>query len=221
MKRSLILLSLICALSFPVISQEHQGFQASFSVVTRLSPMVIGHYTENNRTFPIMVNITDQLNGPGMNLNIGLLLKKANLQLSIGNTLRYDIVGYYRLFLEPKPDSRAVYMPIWKLIDDFELSATKYFRLKKVEPFVTAGLLLMNQNSSYMIPDTARQNSQGGNAFYYLNGDFGFPALKTGLGLRYDHWFAELNVLWCFQEVYDFDNNLALPEIRIGYAITK
>jgi hypothetical protein len=149
------------------------------------------------------------------------LLKEANLQLSVGNTLRYDIVGYYRLFLEPKPDSRAVYMPIWKMIDDFELSVTKYFRLKKVEPFVTAGVSLMNQNCSYMISDTARQNSQGGNVFYFLQGDFGFPALKTGLGLRYGHWFAEMNVLWCFQQDYDFDNKLALPEIRLGYAITK
>ncbi|MFA5815786.1 MAG: hypothetical protein WC865_09235 [Bacteroidales bacterium] len=103
MKRPLILFACIFLLNISGFPQEHQRFQASVSTVTRLAPILMGRNTESGRTIPLMVNVTDQLNGPGLNMNLGYLFRRPNILLSVGNTIRYDIVGYMKIYLEPKP----------------------------------------------------------------------------------------------------------------------
>jgi len=222
MKRPIILFVFTSLLSLHGFPQEHRGFQASVSTVTRLAPTLMGGNTPSGRTSPLMVNVTEQLNGPGLNLNLGFLFRSPNILISIGNTLRYDIVGYMKIYMEPKPEARAFWAPIWHPIADLDFNLTKYFTIGKTEPYLTIGAALMNRNCDYRIPDSVALSSPPASAHVtYTAGDFYFPALKTGIGFRYRQMIVEFNILWTHQDVYEFRENLLLPEIRLGYSITK
>jgi hypothetical protein len=213
---------MLVTLTLTGFAQEHQGFQASVSTVTRFGPTLIGKSTSSGRAYPLAISVADQLNGPGLNINVGYLLKRQKIMLSAGNTLRYDIVGYMKVYMEPKSDAKEYWVALWHLIDDLDFNLTKYFPVGRTEPYVTIGACLMNRNSAYQVPDTsAAANPSGVEEQSYISGNFCFPALKTGIGIRYQQWIAEINLLWEYQEVYSFNENLLMPEIRLGYAITR
>ncbi|HBB92142.1 MAG: hypothetical protein A2X22_05045 [Bacteroidetes bacterium GWF2_49_14] len=222
MKLTLALLVMILMFSLAGFSQDHQRFQASFSAAFRYHPMIMGDGTPSGRTTPLFFNLADQLNGPGFNVSLGYFFPQANLLLSLDNTVRHQIIGFQLVYAIPKPDSRRIAVPIWRVLSDPSVSITKYFDLGSVDPLITVGAVWMNRNSGYFVPDSSYYlNPSGGYNFSGKGGNFNFTALKTGAGVRYNHWIGEVNVLWGFQHVYDFIGTFMLPEIRLGYAITR
>ncbi len=222
MKLTLALSVLILMLSAAGFSQDHQRFQASFSVTGRYHPMIKGAGTPSGRTTPLFFNLADQLNGPGFNVSLGYFFPQANLLLSLDNTVRHQIIGFQLVYGIPVPNSRRIAMPERRVLSDPSISITKYFDLGEVDPLITVGAVWMNRNSDYFVPDSSYYlNPSGGYNFSGKGGNFNFTALKTGFGVRYNHWIGEVNLLWGFQHVYDFIGTIVLPEIRVGYAITK
>ena len=204
-----------------VSGQNHQAFQASFSIVNRFLP-VFRPGTYIQRTDPrLTINPQNQLNGPGFDVSVGYLFSTFNLLVSAHGTVRPEDVAYLSVYQQPVPGSGSFLMPIRSNLVDVGINVTKYFDANPIDPLINVGVLWMNRNSGVFIPLIHNMPNPPGPSPEIIREYYGFFAILAGIGGRYDHWQAVANLIWGFQNVYNFTGNVILPEVSFCYYFTR